>query len=523
MGTYEECLKTTETSELLLQCITNSFEKQSNTKQKKYHSWLLVVCGGLIFFMQVGFAMLCAGCVRKKNVQNTMLKNLLDACGAALAFFTVGFAFAFGGQDETDDITFVGTKNFFMMGDLDLGFWFFQFAFSATAVTIVAGTLAERCQMLAYLLYSIFLTGFVYPVVAHSIWSRNGFLSAFAKDPYRGVGVVDFAGSGVVHITGGCTSLISTYILGARKGRFHDNRGRLLPVPRTIHGHSIALQIMGTFVLWFGWYGFNPGSALLLDVPGSGRVAARAAVNTSLCAASGAWTSLFANLLLQERRTGEYKFDLTSAMNGALSGLVVSSGSAATIENWAAVIVGSISGLLYLGGSTALVKFRLDDAVDAIPVHLLNGVWGLLAAGLFSSPSGLLEAYGQDEHVGWFYSLGQGSVDGALIGNQVLAICFVFGWVACTMLPFFLWLNYMGWFRANTLDELVGLDVSYMRMTQNLFNNVNVNNKTEDLSEVGSVGGCNAEPKDNPDDAIQTRQPPKRQSEAFEAHPDSAM
>ena len=196
--------------------------------------------------------MLCAGCVRKKNVQNTMLKNLLDACGAAVAFFSVGFAFAFGGQDDTDDITFIGTTNFFAMGQVDMGFWFFQFAFSATAVTIVAGTLAERCQMAAYLCYSIFLTGFVYPVVAHTIWSNNGFLSTFAKDPFRGVGVVDFAGSGVVHITGGCTALIATYILGARKGRFHDNRGRLLPIPRKLHGHSIALQLMGTMVLWFG-------------------------------------------------------------------------------------------------------------------------------------------------------------------------------------------------------------------------------------------------------------------------------
>ena len=196
--------------------------------------------------------MLCAGCVRKKNVQNTMLKNLLDACGASLAFYAVGYAFAFGGQNDTEDITFIGSKNFFSMGDVDQGFWFFEFAFSATAVTIVAGTLAERCQMAAYLCYSVFLTGFVYPVVAHSVWSNNGFLSAFSADPYRGIGVIDFAGSGVVHLTGGSTALIATYILGARKGRFHDNRGRLLPTPRTIHGHSIALQLMGTMVLWFG-------------------------------------------------------------------------------------------------------------------------------------------------------------------------------------------------------------------------------------------------------------------------------
>ena len=202
------------------------------------------------YHLQAGFAMLCAGCVRKKNVQNSMLKNLLDACGASLAFYAIGYAFAFGGDQEGN--TFIGTGNFFSKNVDDFGFWFFQFAFSATAVTIVAGTLAERCQMAAYLLYSFFLTGFVYPVVAHAIWSSNGFLSAFTEEPMGGVGVIDFAGSGVVHLTGGSTALIATYILGARRGRFHDERGRLLPEPKKIHGHSMALQLMGTMVLWFG-------------------------------------------------------------------------------------------------------------------------------------------------------------------------------------------------------------------------------------------------------------------------------
>ncbi|KAL7560086.1 hypothetical protein ACA910_016144 [Epithemia clementina (nom. ined.)] len=520
MGTFEKCLIQTgggDNLEQVLQCISDSVETRDSVKDDIYKSWLLVICGSLIFFMQVGFAMLCAGCVRKKNVQNTMLKNLLDACGAAVAFYTVGFAFAFGGQNNTHDVTFIGSQNFFLMGDVNMAFWFFQFAFSATAVTIVAGTLAERCQMAAYLCYSVFLTGFVYPVVAHAIWSRNGFLSAFAADPYRGVGVVDFAGSGVVHITAGCTSLISTYILGARKGRFHDNRGRLLPVPRTIPGHSIALQLMGTFVLWFGWYGFNPGSALLLRVADTGRVGARAAVNTSLSAAAGACSALFTNMFLKERRTGEYKFDLPSAMNGALSGLVAVTASCGTIENWAAFAVGGIAGLLYLAGSATLVKFRLDDAVDAIPVHLANGIWGMIASGLFSSPHGMMEAFNQDDHVGWFYSLGQGSLDGTLIGNQILAICFVFGWVTCTMLPFFLWLNYMGWFRADSLDELVGLDLSYMGMAQTQL----AKNVTEDLSEVGSVGGgSHKERQDNEKGDILPRNPPQSNMGPVEGLPD---
>lgn len=180
------------------------------------------------------------------------MKNLLDACGAAIGFFLVGYAFAFGGQNDRSDITFIGTANFVFQGDVDPAFWFFEYAFSATCVTIVAGTLAERCQMAAYLCYSVFLTGFVYPVVAHTIWSNNGFLSAFAANPLNGVGVIDFAGSGVVHLTGGTTALIATYILGSRKGRFYDHRGRALKTPKAMPGHSIALQLMGTMVLWFG-------------------------------------------------------------------------------------------------------------------------------------------------------------------------------------------------------------------------------------------------------------------------------
>lgn len=219
--------------------------------------------------------MLCAGCVRKKNVQNTLLKNLLDACGASVAFFTVGYAFAFGGTDpESSKKTFVGGTNFFLMGVDDLAYFFFQYAFSATAATcvcmslaksalrtihsftvtkcagfllsifrIVAGTLAERCQMAAYMSYSIMLSGWVYPIVVHAIWNRNGFLSASSVDPLWGVGMVDFAGSGVVHLTGGTTALFATIILGPRRGRFHDDTGRRLETPRDFPGSSFALQV----------------------------------------------------------------------------------------------------------------------------------------------------------------------------------------------------------------------------------------------------------------------------------------
>jgi Amt family ammonium transporter len=205
----------------------------------------------MIFFMQSGFAMVCAGAVRLKNVQNSMLKNLLDACGAAVAFYLVGNAFAFGGQSESTATTVIGTKEFANIGD-SAAFWFFEYTFSATSVTIVAGTLAERCQMIAYLCYSMFLAGFIYPVVAHSIWSNNGFLSNFNSDPLLGSGAIDFAGSGVVHLTGGVTALLATWILGPRRGRFYDAQGEPLETPKPFPGHSIALQLLGTMILWFG-------------------------------------------------------------------------------------------------------------------------------------------------------------------------------------------------------------------------------------------------------------------------------
>lgn len=246
-----------ETSSMLrcvaagLESSLQAAERANVTATATLTSWLLVVCGALVFFMQAGFAMLCAGCVRKKNVVNSMLKNLLDACGAAVAFYLVGFGFAFG-EEETDDVTFIGTSNFVGQGNIDLGFWFFQFAFSATAVTIVAGTLAERCKMTAYFSYAMFLTGFVYPVVVHAIWSSNGFLSAFSASPLGGIGVVDFAGSGVIHVTGGATALIATIILGPRRGLFYDDQGNALENPVLIKGHSMALQLLGTLILWFG-------------------------------------------------------------------------------------------------------------------------------------------------------------------------------------------------------------------------------------------------------------------------------
>jgi len=446
----------------ILQCISDQFQEDRIAKAKDLNDFLLVIAGAMIFFMQSGFAMLCAGSVRLKNVQNTMLKNLLDACGAALAFYLVGYALAFGGQENSTATTFIGTTNFASVGP-SASFWFFQYTFSATSVTIVAGTLAERCQMVAYLCYSILLAGFVYPVVAHSVWSNNGFLSISSATPLLNIGSLDFAGSGVVHVTGGATALLATLVLGPRRGRFYDPQGEPLEAPKPFPGHSVALQLLGTMVLWFGWFGFNPGSALVLVTDQAGEVAATAAASTALSGAAGGIAALFTNLYLVERRTGEPNFSILHAMNGSLSGLVAITSGCGVVEAWAAIVIGMIAGWIYLLASGLLIRLRIDDAVDAIPVHMFNGIWGVLATGLFASPRLLEMAYeGRRNYPGLFYTIGKGTaIQANLFGCQVTLLVFILGWVFVTMMPFFIWLNYKGWLRADSLEELVGLDISY--------------------------------------------------------------
>jgi len=192
--------------------------------------------------MQTGFAMLCAGSIRSKNCKNVLLWNLLDSCGGGIAFWSVGYAFAYGGDTATGT-TFIGNTNFFLMGDVNYAHWFFNFAFACALSSIVAGTVAERCKMTAYLFYSSFLAGFVYPVVAHSFWSTNGFLANTNENPLWGSGAVDLAGSGPVHMTGGVLALVMAIILGPRMGRFYDADGIPYDEPRDIAGHSVPLQV----------------------------------------------------------------------------------------------------------------------------------------------------------------------------------------------------------------------------------------------------------------------------------------
>eukprot|EP00584_Thalassiosira_punctigera_P001480 CAMPEP_0172532018 /NCGR_PEP_ID=MMETSP1067-20121228/5219_1 /TAXON_ID=265564 ORGANISM="Thalassiosira punctigera, Strain Tpunct2005C2" /NCGR_SAMPLE_ID=MMETSP1067 /ASSEMBLY_ACC=CAM_ASM_000444 /LENGTH=582 /DNA_ID=CAMNT_0013316477 /DNA_START=196 /DNA_END=1941 /DNA_ORIENTATION=+ len=443
-------LSADERQDQMLQCIASSLDDA----KAGINTFYLIYAASLVFYMQAGFAMLCAGSVRMKNLQNTMLKNLLDACGASLGFYTVGYAFAWGGSSNNSGTTFIGTENFFLMDVDQKAFWLFQFAFAATSATIVAGTLAERCQMLAYLSYSTALTAFVYPVVAHAVWNNTGFLSSFRPDPLLGVGVVDFAGCLVVHTTGGLTALIAAFVLGPRKGRFHyDGDGKRCA--NDFPGHSVALKVLGVLILWFGWYGFNTGSVYYITSENQSDLAQNAAVNTTLAAASGTISALLAKAWLVERETGEAVFCLAHALMGCLSGLVSITGSCAYVESWAAIIIGFVSGLLYLAGSRLMIRIGIDDAVDAIPIHMIGGIWGSIAVGLFTVPKYLDASHAQAGSAGLFYS------DGKLLACQFIGILFVVGWVSVLMFPFFAILHYLGWLRADSLEEIVGLDVSY--------------------------------------------------------------
>ncbi len=416
-----------------------------------------------MFTMQIGFAMLCAGSVREKNVKNIMLKNLLDACGGTIGFWAIGYGLAYGDSTSSGK-SFIGSyRNFFLAeytntppeeygGEGFINF-FFSWAFACTSATIVAGAIAERCHMIAYVCYSIMVTGLVYPVVVHWIWSKQGYLSPHAPNPFLGTGVIDFSGSGVVHITGGTTALIAAWFLGPRAGRFRDGTGRLLAAPKVFAPHSIALQMLGTFILWFGWYGFNPGSTRAIT-GGYDYTAAVTTISTTLGAASGSISCMFLQSFLDYYfNGGVVSYDINCAMNGLLSGLVANTAGCAVNSPWAAVIIGAIAGPVYLAGSAALIKVQIDDVVDAIPVHLCNGIWGLIAVGFFAAPGQLGAAYPGHTEYGVFYG------GGKLMAAQLCGMLFIIGWTSAIMIPFFWLINRLGILRVTLYEEEVGLDI----------------------------------------------------------------
>lgn len=415
--------------------------------------FFVLVSGYLVFFMQCGFAMLSVGSVRSKNAKNIVLKNLLDACFGAICFYLLGYGLAYGGEDNGND--FIGYSGFALNEQAKSGWysWFFQFAFAATAATIVSGAVAERCKFEGYLAYAVLLTSWVYPVVVHWVWSSTGWISAFRADGdlLFDTGVIDFAGCGVVHMTGGLAALAGAFVIGPRIGRF-DADGK----PQSIPGHNASLAILGVFILWFGWYGFNPGSALAII--GAGPIAALSAINTTLSAAGGTVSTLVLLMAFEYIATGHVVWDLIGASNGTLAGLVGITSGCSVVDPWAGLLIGLLSGFVYVGASKLVSHvLKVDDPLDAAAVHGFTGAWGLIAAALFAHEPNVLLSYGD---LGGNYGLFMGG-GGNLLGAAIVLILAIAAWVLGHMFPFFYLMKILGLLRVDEAEERMGLDVSH--------------------------------------------------------------
>jgi Amt family ammonium transporter len=419
-------------------------------------AWLLQ-SGYLVFFMQAGFAMLCAGSVRAKNAKNIILLNILDACLGSVCWYLTGYAFAFGDKGNA----FISYSNFALSGvpTESYGFWFFQFTFAATAATIVSGAVAERCKFQTYVLYEMILVLFVYPVMAHWVWNGVGWASALNADKLLfSTGVYDFAGDGPVHMIGGFASLAAAYILGPRIGRF-DASGQ----PQDMPGHSVTLILLGVFLLWFGWYGFNPGSTLAIE--GYSALAATVAVNTTLAAATGAISCFVVNIIHSYTTTGLVVYDVIMVGNGALAGLVSITGPCGFVRPWAALPIGLAGGAIYFGCSKLILRLKIDDPLDAIAVHAGCGMWGMIAGGLLAAPEvvtvalgSLTDAEGNDLQRNYGLFMGGG---GKLLAAHLVYILVIAAWSLGIMTPFFLLLKSVNLFRVEAEVEAAGLDVSH--------------------------------------------------------------
>ncbi|KAK9809026.1 hypothetical protein WJX72_008127 [[Myrmecia] bisecta] len=484
----------------------------SNQGWNDVNQIFVIQSGALVFFMHTGFAMLSIGSVRARFAKHIATLILLDACASALGFYLFGFAFGFGdalvsgsngGATAAHQNPFIGSKHFALQGlpqtppqapygfwlwffewTASYGFWlwFFEWTFAATAATIVSGAIAERAKIESYLFYSFFMTAWVYPVITHSVWSFSGWASMFRNNNNHGLssngallfrsGAIDFAGSGAVHMVGGFAALAGSLVLGPRIGRFGPN-GQVNPM----EGHNASLFVLGVMILWFGWYGFNPGSELALvnqagqaltpPVSYSAAVA-NAAVTTSLAAATAGLSGMLFRTLLDRIATGKNVYDIMTFGNSVLAGLVAITAGCSVVYPWGAVCIGFVAGMWYVCASKIVLKCKIDDPLDAIAVHAANGLWGVWAVGFFAGKPLVYNAYGPNPYVSdptnprYFREYGcflGGS--GRLLAAQIVYSLWIIGWVLANMLPFFLILKHLGLFRVSLEAETAGLDHSY--------------------------------------------------------------
>jgi Amt family ammonium transporter len=349
--------------------------------------WVLL-CGCLIMLMQAGFAMVESGTCRVKNVQNILLKNMVDVCVGTMCWFAFGWTIAYGFDADDKDQVFAGNLQYFghefLEADKDGNQvatdaprdWFFQWTFCATGATIVSGGVAERVQFPGYLIFTVCMTCYIYPTVVAWMWSTNGWLTAGKDNHLNEVGFNDFAGSGIVHMTGGIAALIGAIATGPRKGRFDSNAGQ------EFDPHNLPFIVLGTFILWFGWYGFNCGSTLGLSSAEAGKLAAVVAMNTTLAASIGGIIVLVLRKILLRR------YDVGGMCNGILAGLVSITAGCGNVECGSALVIGAIGGIIFEGASRLLKLIKVDDPIDAFAVHGACGFWGVLAAALFDWGAG---------------------------------------------------------------------------------------------------------------------------------------
>lgn len=382
---------------------------------------LLAAC--LVFFMQAGFAMVETGFTRAKNAGNIIMKNLMDFSVGSLVFWLFGFGLMFG----TDIGGIVGKLDFLSLGDfshLELGiskeaFIIFQTVFCATAATIVSGAMAERTKFISYLIFSLVISAIIYPVVGHWIWG-GGWLS--------NLGFHDFAGSTVVHSVGGWAALIGAKVIGPRIGKYTKGESN------AIQGHSITLGALGVFILWFGWFGFNPGSTLSMGDPD---LVGKIFMTTNLSAAAGAVCVMLISWKLYK------KPDVGMTLNGALGGLVAITAGTDTVSLLSAVIIGLISGVVVVFFLEFVDKILyIDDPVGAFAVHGACGVAGTLLVGIFSIDGGLI-------HSGSF----------KLLGVQFVGVFATALWTVGMSLLLFNGLKYTIGLRVNEKEESKGLDM----------------------------------------------------------------
>lgn len=391
-------------------------------------TWVLIT-GFLVFFMQAGFAMLEAGIVRQTSVVNALLENFMDAGLTALIWWAVGFGIAMGASQNGlfgTSLFFPGIAEMNMpYGSLSISvltMFFFQFAFAATASTIATGAMAERTDFVGDIIYSAVIAALIYPVVVHWVWG-GGWLA--------GQGFLDFAGSTVVHTVGGVLAITGAIMLGARKGRVWGKPPR---------PHNLGYATIGTMILWFGWYGFNPGSTL--GMVGYDGLAGLVILNTTLAAGAGMMTVMFVQYYLTK------KWDLLFTLNGSLAGLVAITAGCAFVSPAAAVLIGMAGGLVMMLAGVVVEKLKIDDVVGAFSVHGAAGILGTLAIGLFaestltpSGNSGLL--------------LGGGL---QMLGVQALGSASTILWVALTAVIMFGALKAVNRLRVNKKADDIGID-----------------------------------------------------------------